>query len=185
MAAAASGEPPPRLEAVEPSDPIENARLARRSWPQVEVEAARVFSDLAAEVEGLSDQQLRDPHRFPRLNGRPLCRQVLGRGLWHPLTHLRDYDLARGEKARPARRHEMLAALVDRLDFVPVSGDGMSSYNLACAFAATGERDKAFALLEAAIRTDPKYADYARDDPDLAPLRVERGWRRRTLLRGR
>jgi hypothetical protein len=48
-----------------------------------------------------------------------------------------------------------------------------------------GEHDKAVALVEAAIRTDPKYADYARDDPDLAPLRVERGWRRRTLLRGR
>ena len=185
VAAAASGESPPRLEAVEPSDPVEYARLALRYWQQVEIEAARVFSALAAEVERLSDEELRDPHRFPWLNGRPLCRQVLGRGLWHPLTHLSDYDLARGEKARPARRHEMLAALVDRLAFVPVSGDGMSCYNLACAFAEAGEHDKALALVEAAIRTDPKYADYARDDPDLAPLRVERGWSRRSLLRRR
>ena len=171
VAAAVSGAPPRPLEAVEPSDPAVYARLDTRSWPDIEEEAKRVSDDLVTAVERLSDDELRDAHRFNWLNGRPLCRQVLGRGLWHPLTHLGSYYRQHGQSSRSASLQRNLSAAAVRLDFVPAPGDGMSFYNLGCAFASAGERDKALAFLGEAVRTDAKYAGYAGDDPDLVTLR--------------
>jgi DinB superfamily len=176
VAAAASRTLPPRLKALEPSDSAVYARLDAQSWQEVEADSERVGADLIREVERLSDDVLRDPHRFPWLNGRPLCRQVLGRGLWHPLTHLRGYYLQRGQETRWASLQQKLSAAVVRWEFVPERGDGMSSYNVGCAFAAVGESEKALALLQEAVRNDAKYADYARDDSDLATLRNEPGF---------
>ena len=44
-------------------------------------------------------------------------------------------------------------------------------YNLACAEARLGERDEALEHLADAIAREPRYAEYARDDDDLASLR--------------
>jgi DinB superfamily len=169
--AAAAGEAPPPLDAVEPTAPEVYRRLDDRTWTEAEQAAERVFSELTAEVERLSADDLSDPSRFPWLNGRPLCRQVLGRGLWHPLTHIRDFNTGHGREAEWRELQRGLTALTEQLDFVPVPGDGMSFYNLGCAFAASGERDKTIELLSQAVRNDAKYADYARDDSDLIALR--------------
>jgi tetratricopeptide (TPR) repeat protein len=63
------------------------------------------------------------------------------------------------------------AQLVEALDERPDAGGLL--YNLACAEAQLGETDAALEHLRRAIETSAEFADYAKSDEDLAPLRAD------------
>jgi quercetin dioxygenase-like cupin family protein len=75
---------------------------------------------------------------------------------------------------RQERWDEAIAILEDGLRERP--GNPAIRYNLACVEARAGRPLDALSNLQAAVRADPRYADYARDDSDFAAIRREPGF---------
>jgi tetratricopeptide (TPR) repeat protein len=67
------------------------------------------------------------------------------------------------------RWDEAIALIAEGLEERP--GHPALLYNLACAESRGGRREDALAHLTGSIAGDPKYADYARKDPDFDPIR--------------
>jgi hypothetical protein len=75
---------------------------------------------------------------------------------------------------REKRWDEAIALMEEGLAEKP--GNAAILYNLACAESLAGRPLDALTHLQAAVRTDSKYADRARDDPDFDPIRREPGF---------
>jgi quercetin dioxygenase-like cupin family protein len=75
---------------------------------------------------------------------------------------------------RDERWDEAISLMEDGLAEKP--GNPSILYNLACAESRAGRPLDALAHLQAAVRTDPKFADRAREDPDFDPIRREPGF---------
>jgi hypothetical protein len=52
-------------------------------------------------------------------------------------------------------------------------GDGLNLYNLASAYAVTGQADQVLALLPEALRLDADLVEVSRHDPDLDTFRAD------------
>lgn len=146
-------------------DPVAYEPLAAVPWDGVAARAALVSRELAAVTRRYADVDL--VQRFDWTLGKPLAQQLLGRGVWHTLTHLTEYHREHARPEESARLAEVFGAAVVRLSAWPVAGDPMGHYNAACLCAASGHVDEARALLAEALRLAPELSATARVDPDL------------------
>ena len=70
-------------------DPDAYAPLATIAWDGVPEQAATVSAELAAVTRRFADGDL--GARFEWTLGKPLAQQLIGRGVWHTMTHLTGY----------------------------------------------------------------------------------------------
>lgn len=157
---------------VEP-DP-ENARIwaefAGKSWDEVRQALALSHRRLADSMQALTDDELTDPQRFESQQGQPLWRGVAGNGCTHPIMHLADAYVKRGEGTYGAAMMEDVSEGLALLDDTP-RWQGVVRYNLACYFALAGERIRAIGILRDALRLHPGLTEWSKEDTDLASLR--------------
>lgn len=157
----------------------ENARIFAahngQTWDEVLSFRREIGAELARRVQEMSEEALRETGHISGQAERPLWDAVIGNGYTHPILHLADFYLKRGDKARALRLQEDAAERLMLLDDAP-RWQGVVRYNLACAHALSGLKEKAIQELREALQLAPDLTDWSKRDPDFSPLRAEPGY---------
>lgn len=161
--------PPPR-----PNVDEANARTfeinATRSWDEVLAGASAAFDRLHELLPQLSDQDLIEPGRFAWRKGQPLAPTVVLRLYWHPMVHLSEFYIQRGDRAAAEAVRADLLRAADELASVPPLR-GQTLYMAASCSAGLGEPAAALAALRESLSLAPYLTQWSQQDPSLASLR--------------
>lgn len=147
-----------------------------RPWEDFQALLEGAHRDILAEAQALSEDDLSDPARFPWLQGRPLWWNIAGSCLVHPMSHLGQAYIERGDVAYANQMREREAQRVAGLGETPY-WIGIAGYNLACHYALFGEKQKALEKLEQALSANPDLIDWSQQDSDLTSLHGEAAFR--------
>lgn len=152
-----------------------NARVwnEQRHRPWAEVFAAYIDSNaqILALVEGLSESALTTPGRHSWLPPwAPGYATFLGNCYEHDQEHLMQYWLDRGDVARAVHVRRSCEQRVIA-SFLPDWVKGWFKYNSACFYASARQLEEAAEALQLATKHDPRLAERAQSDSQLAALR--------------
>lgn len=166
-------ETPPTFEPFESYNRRIFAERRDWPWPRVQEVSQQAYTDLAAQIERLSEEDLLSPGRFDWIpDGEPLYFVVLGTSYEHTRDHLAQYFLDRGDLSRATELYESWTERVV-VSAAPDPVKGMVLYNLVCFYATHGQVEKAAGMLPEALRLAPQLREWSRSDPDLAALRPQ------------
>lgn len=161
--------PPPR-----PNVDEANARTfeinAARSWEQALAGASAAFGRIGGLLPQLSDQDLLEPGRYAWRKGQPLAPTVVLRLYWHPMLHLSEFYIQRGDRASAEAVRADLLRAADELAWVPALR-GQTLYMVAGCSAALGDHAEALAALRESLSLAPYLIQWSQQDPSLASLR--------------
>lgn len=143
-----------------------------KSWEQVQRDLGEAYALLVQQVEALSEEALWKPDQAGSGQGTPLWRGIIGNGYSHPILHLAALYQARGDQQASNQLPEEAARLLAALDDSP-AWKSATTYNLACHYSLSGQRDKAITNLVEALRLDPGLTAWSKQDPDFEPLRED------------
>ena len=141
-----------------------------RPWEEILEYHEQTYRSLVEALEAMSATDLLRTEGLPWQGGRPFWKMVVGTGYIHPLTHLRDPLLARGDFARAVEMEEQAYRLVSELD-ESATWRGTQRYNLACTYSLVGQKDKAIRTLREALQMNPDLKEWSKTDPDFEPIR--------------
>jgi tetratricopeptide (TPR) repeat protein len=167
-----------RGEATAPTEEVdvENASIwaehSSETWDEVVQASALGHRRIIEGLQALSLDDVHDAQRFESQQGQPLWRGVAGNGCTHPIMHLAEAYVKRGQAAYAAAMMESLSVELVRLDDSP-RWLGVVRYNLACYFSLAGETARAIEALRDALRLHPGLLEWSKEDTDLASLRDE------------
>jgi hypothetical protein len=145
---------------------------AHRLRPWADVFAAYIDSNaqILTLVDSIDASALTTPGRYAWLPAwAPGYATFLGNCYEHDQEHLMQYWLDRGDVARAVRARQ---ACEQRIIDSPLPDwvRGWFSYNTACFYAAANQREAAVEALQRATTYDPRLAERAQTDPQLAAL---------------
>jgi hypothetical protein len=172
LAVAQRGDPLPELRRVDEYNAEGLEANRHKTWTEVEAEDERAYAGMVAHISRLSADELANPHPrpIPWYSERPLRASILINSYLHPVTHLSEFYVHRGDTARA--RQILQASAQDLRDFEPSDvGRGLALYNLACLYAGMGEPTQAIALLREVFPYRPELKEWSKQDDDLAALR--------------
>jgi tetratricopeptide (TPR) repeat protein len=130
-------------------------------------EYQQVHAELLKKYEAFSAEDLSDPKKFAWLEEHPMSDRILGNSVWHPLIHIADFHIKRGDLEKAA---QIQLSAVDKLNGLSV-WRANAVYNLACFYALNGMGEKAIPHLKEAFKLKPDLLEWAKKDGDLNSLR--------------
>jgi DinB family protein len=140
----------------------------RDAADDVRAASASTYAALKQAVAACTDEEL----RRERPTGGELWRVVPGNGHAHVAQHVASWDLEHDDPA--GAEATALWAYTLETDLFPDPADkAVADYNLACFYARNARADEALPLLGGALRSQPDLRDWAKNDPDLAPIRAD------------
>ena len=170
LQAAAGGEPPGSIEDYQKTNDEVYETNKDRSWEDILAWAEEISRQFHTAFDAVSEEMLQNIPGSEGTGGRPLWRNVALTGAYHPMHHIADIYLERGDfqsaQAVQERVAEGLAAL-DESD----AWKGPRQYNLACFYALHDKPQQALALLKIAFKRAPNLVEWSKQDSDLASLR--------------
>jgi hypothetical protein len=172
MAALTLGEMPPNFAEFDRINAESYPEQHDRTWDEVLADNQRAVDELTARTQSMPAADLTHAGRFPELGGRPLVTSLVVNGYVHPESHVAQYYLERGDLARATAINEQQAAVLSHFEDMP-DLHATAQYNLACFYAATGQKEKVWVPLRAALAERPELEQWARQDNDLEKLRGE------------
>jgi tetratricopeptide (TPR) repeat protein len=146
-----------------------------RPWEELLEWTQEVEERLLQAVQALSEEDLMSGDFFPWQDGRELWRQIIGNSYMHPITHIEQVYIQRGEVERATALQEEAFQLLSPLDQNP-GWQGTLIYNLACHYSLCGEKTKAIEGVRQALQLNPELVDWSKQDPDLDLIREESGF---------
>lgn len=168
------GEVPPEGDEEQNKRAMEEMR--DESVADVVARANRSWDLFQQVLEDCSEDDLVRPH--PHRPDRPLVDGLIGD---HLGTHIFWCQMEAGNEREAEAILRWAQDLSARISDEPRSR-GVGNYNLACFYARTERADEALSLLEKAFEDAPDVREWAREDPDLEPIRDDP--RVRKLLAG-
>ena len=169
LAALGRGEARADVDEIDAENALIWSEYCDRSWDEVTQASSLGHQRLIDGLKVMSVNDLHDADRFESQKGQPLWRSVAGNGCTHPMMHLAEAYVKRGQAARAQAMMEDLSEGLARLDDSP-RWLGVVRYNLACYLALAGEKNKAVELLGEALRLHPGLTEWSRQDTDLVSL---------------
>jgi len=169
LAALGRGEARADVDEIDAENALIWSEYCDRSWGEVTRASSLGHRRLIDGLQVMSANDLHDADRFESQKGQPLWRSVAGNGCTHPMMHLAEAYVKRGQAARAQAMMEDLSEGLARLDDSP-RWLGVVRYNLACYLALAGEKNKAVELLGEALRLHPGLTEWSRQDTDLVSL---------------
>lgn len=177
LAELARGEDKPQPEDIDAENALIWSEYSDRSWEEVLHALSTGYQRLMDNLHALSAEDLHDADRFESQKGQPLWRTVAGNECTHPMMHLAESYVKRGQADRAAKMMENLSNDLARLDDSP-RWVGVVRYNLACYLALAGEKNRAIEILGEALRLHPGLTEWSRQDTDLVSLHGLPGYER-------
>jgi hypothetical protein len=163
LAAGRRGEQPPAGS----SNAEVYQRYKDQAWENILAEIRQARHLLLEQIEALSDAELNA--RVDWLNGRAVWRAIAGTAIVHPISHLAQALIERGEAERALqldrRAHEIAAPLDESPDW-----RGLFPYNTACLFALIGDKQMALQKLKSGFEMSPRLVALSQQDTDLVSL---------------
>ncbi|MDX1435653.1 MAG: ClbS/DfsB family four-helix bundle protein [Anaerolineales bacterium] len=169
IAALADGKPPRQpLE-----DDRENEIIFRKNqamdWVEVTANLDHANGLLVRQIQAMDEASLAATDSFPWSPGRPLWRSIVGTGYIHPILHLSEHALEKGDLDYASDLNIQMADSLSQINDSP-DWQGMVKYNLACYFALTGQKQIAIETLKSALTLNPEMSEWSRQDTDLQSL---------------
>jgi tetratricopeptide (TPR) repeat protein len=127
-------------------------------------------------LAALSEDDLQRSDFYPWEGGRPLWREVVGNIYTHPILHLSDWHIKRGNPTRAAEMYQEMTGQLTNLDG-SAEWQGTIRYNNACSFSLLGDKEKAISELREALKLNPDLTEWSKQDPDFEPIRDEAGYK--------
>ncbi len=157
------------IEDVNNSNNIIFERYRAAPWDDVMAMLETAHQKLVEQVTAVTEEDLNRPGRYDWLEGRPLWRRIASDVYLHPMAHLNPEFVRRGEREHALQSQEEQVRATLALD-PSDEWQGTGLYNMACAWALLGEKEKALELLEKGLRLAPRLAGWSREDSDLELL---------------
>ena len=170
LQAAAGGEPPKKIDDFQETNEEVYDAYKDRNWEDVLAWATEVNDQLQSMLDSLSEEKLQDSEGPEGAGGQPLWQNVAVTGIYHPLHHVADVYLQRGDFSSAQVFMERVAEDMAMLD----GGDtwqGSMQYNLACFFALHDKPRQALDILEITFKRAPTLVEWSKQDTDLDSLR--------------
>ncbi len=158
-----SGAPGPADE----TDDVLNARAYQErqhwTWDAVWIRLNDAVDRVGAAMDAMPADVLDKNNE-----GNALINRIYSNLIWHGGWHISDYWLAQGQRERADSLQTSIVERSDRL--LGPAGHSSAAYNMACYYAKTGANADALNWLREAAPLSPSMQEWARKDPDLAPL---------------
>ena len=134
----------------------------------VRAASAATYAALKEAVAGCTDEAL----LAERPSGGALWRFVPGNGHAHVAQHISSWLAEHGDPAGAEATAKWAYDLETEL-FPEPEDKAVADFNLACFYARNARVEEALPLLGSALRSQPDLRAWARNDPDLAPIRED------------
>ena len=151
------------------------SRYKDQSWEDVETLVDTGLKRMGEAIASISEDDLQRDDFYPWEQGRPLWRKIVANIYSHPVIHLSDWHIKRGNPARAAEMYQEMTRQLTRLDDGP-DWQGTIRYNNACSFSLLGDKELAINELREALKLNPGLTEWSRQDPDFEPIRGEAGY---------
>jgi tetratricopeptide (TPR) repeat protein len=171
LEAAARGESPVRYDDYEAVNARDFEVYRDKSWAEILEKALTANRQLIEQIEGRSEAELEAVLHEERT----VWQSIAGTGYAHPVTHLGQIYVDRGDSGYGTKLAEGAAEALLQLDRSP-GWEGTVRYNLACHYALMGEAERAISGLREALELNPGLTDWSKEDPDFASIREEPGY---------
>jgi hypothetical protein len=148
------------------------SRYKDQSWEEVDTLVEAGLKRMGEALAALSEDDLQRRDFYPWEQGRPLWREIVGNIYTHPIIHLSDWHIKRGDPSRAARMYQEMTAQLTGLDDSP-EWQGTIRYNNACSFSLLGDKETAIHELREAFKLNPGLMEWSQQDTDLEPIRGE------------
>ena len=170
LQAATGGEPPESIEDYQKTNDEVFEANKNRNWEDILAWAEEVSRQIQTAFDTVSEEMLADPERPEGTGSLPLWQNVAFTGAYHPMHHMADIYLERGDIQGAQAVQESVAEGLAGLDESD-AWQGRTQYNLACFYALQGMKGKALENLKIAFKERPELIDWSRQDADMDPLR--------------
>jgi len=142
---------------------------AEASWDEIDALVEKAHKELHAGVSGLDDEQLNDENRYEWTRGRPLWHRICFGSFYHPMAHLGELFVKRGQIEETNAMQEKAAAMQLELSDSD-QWQGTVLYNLGCYYAVSGQKEAALANVAKGMALYDYLKEWAPQDGDLAIL---------------
>ena len=147
-----------------------------QSWEEIESLIETGLKRMREALEGLSEDNLQSDKFYPWDQGRPLWRELVVNIYSHPIIHLSEWHIKRGNPSRAADLYQEMTNQLVTLDDSP-DWQGTIRYNNACSFSLLGDKETAINELREALKLNPDLTEWSKQDPDFEPIRNEAGYK--------
>ena len=146
------------------------------SWDQIDALVGKSLERMGKALESLSEEDLGRDDFYPWEQGGPLWRELVGNMFTHPIIHISEWHIKRGNPARAAEMYQEMTAQLVSLDDSP-AWQGTIRYNNACSFSLLGDKETAISELREALKLNPGLTEWSQQDPDFETIRAEAGYK--------
>jgi hypothetical protein len=176
MLAVLAGDSPTQAEDDDEINTEVYSRYKDQSWDEIEALLETSLERMGAALTALREDDLQRSNFYPWLEGRPLWREIVGNIFTHPIIHLSDWHIKRGNPTRAAEMYQEMTGKLTNLDDSP-EWQGTIRYNNACSFSLLGDKETAIKELREALKLNPSLTDWSKQDSDFEPIRGEAGYK--------
>ena len=141
-----------------------------KPWEELVNFTLFVQAILESTVEGLDPEELEGYKLLGWPEGTPVWRSIAGTTCIHPLVHLSENAVERGDAQYAVQLQKNAAPILAEIDD-STQWRGNLVYNLACQYALAGDSQNAILQLGEALRLNPDLAEWSQQDSDLDSLR--------------
>ncbi len=169
LQAATGGEPPESIEDYQKTNDEVFEANKNRNWEDILAWAIEVSRQFHTALDAVSEEVLENTTGSAGTGGRPLWQNV-ALSMYHPMHHIADIYLERGDFQSAQSLQERVAEGLSALDDSD-AWQGTMQYNLACFYALHDKPQRALTLLETAMKLSPNLIEWSKQDGDLDSLR--------------
>jgi hypothetical protein len=146
-----------------------------QSWEDVDTLVETSLKRMGEAIASISEDDLLRDDFYPWEQGRPLWREIVVNIYTHPVIHMSEWHIKRGNPARAAEMYQEMTRELASLDDSP-DWQGTIRYNNACSFSLLGDKETAINELREALKLNPGLTEWSRQDSDFEPIRGEAGY---------
>jgi len=130
------------------------SRYKDQSWEDVDTLVDTGLQRMGEAIASISEEDLQLDDFYPWEQGVPLWREIVGNIYSHPIIHLSEWHIKRGNPARAAEMYQEMTRPLTSLDDGP-AWQGTIRYNNACSFSLLGDKETAINELREALKLNP------------------------------